>query len=190
MKNFVEIYCDSFYLRPLLENDIEAIYQIWINDHIRKFLFDNVIISKQQAMDEITGSIQLFEKYRYGLWGVFLENNDTMIGFTGYRNFYKPPELHMLYGLLPEYCGRGYATILAKMMIKYGFEEVGFDTIIANTDTLNVASARVMEKAGMVFDKKAVKNGIETIYYRYERNDYLSAELEYRIRYPAKNNSG
>jgi RimJ/RimL family protein N-acetyltransferase len=182
MKNFIEIFYGPFYLRPLLEKDIEVIYQIWTNDHVRKYLFDNVIISKEKAEDEITSSVQSFEKYRYGLWGVIFENNTTLIGFAGYRNFYTPPELHLLYGLLPEYCGKGFASILAKIMIKYGFEELGFDTIIANTDTLNVASARVIEKAGMTFEKQTVKNDIDTIYYRYDREDYLSVNLQYTVR--------
>ncbi|MCG8606895.1 GNAT family N-acetyltransferase [bacterium] len=76
-----------------------------------------------------------------------------MIGFTGYRHFYDPPELQLLYGLLPEHFGKGYATHFARIMIRYGFETLGFGAIVACADNPNTASIRVMEKAGMQFDR-------------------------------------
>ncbi len=169
MKHHIEIYSEPFYLRPLLISDLHEIHAIWTDPHVRKYLFDDNIISLEAAMVEIKNSLQSFERHRYGLWAVFLEKSMRMIGFTGFRNFHEPPELQLLYGLLPKHCGKGYATRLARLMIKYAFEELQFNAVLASADAPNAASICVMQKAGMKFFKRVNINGLDTIYYRVER---------------------
>jgi ribosomal-protein-alanine N-acetyltransferase len=98
MKNCVKIRSRPFYLRPLLESDLEEIYAIWTNPAVRKYLFDDVIIPIERAASEIHESTLSFEKSQYGLWAVFLQDAPEMIGFTGYRHFFDPPQLQLLYG--------------------------------------------------------------------------------------------
>ena len=103
---------------------------------------------------------------------MFLKDVTGIIGFTGYRNYHDPPELQLLYGLLPEYCGNGYATILAKLIIKYGFKELNMHEVIACADVPNVASLKVMQKAGMKFDKQIEIGGLDLIYYKIVRENF------------------
>ena len=53
------------------------------------------------------------------------------------------------YLLNEPYWGNGYATEVARALIKYGFEEHGMHRIIAKCDARNEASSHVMEKCGM-----------------------------------------
>ena len=57
-------------------------------------------------------------------------------------------------------------------MIRYGFETLGFDEIIASADAPNEASFRVMEKTGMTFQKRVLIDGLDTIYYAVSRADF------------------
>lgn len=171
MNHHLEIHSDIFHLRPLRISDLHDIHAIWTDPHVRKYLFDDHIISLETALVEIKKSLQSFEKHRYGLWAVFLDKSRSgkMIGFTGFRPFHDPPELQLLYGLLPKYWGKGHATALAKIMIKYAFDELHFNEVLASGDAPNSASIRVMQKAGMKFFKRVNINGMDTIYYRVER---------------------
>lgn len=45
--------------------------------------------------------------------------------------------------------GRGYATEGARALIDLGFVELDIDTVVATTMTVNTASRRVLEKAGL-----------------------------------------
>jgi ribosomal-protein-alanine N-acetyltransferase len=172
MKNYIEIYSEPFYLRPLLESDLYEIHAIWTDAHVRKYLFDDILISLETALLEIKNSLLNFQKYHCGLWAVYRKKSRQMIGFAGFRHFHQPPELQLLYGLLPQYWGKGYATKLAKLMLKYAFEELKFDSVIASADAPNAASIRVMEKAGMKFMKRVTKNGLDTIYHKLEKRHY------------------
>ena len=172
VRNKFEISAVPLFLRPILETDLDEIHAIWTNEQVKKYLFDDEVISTETALEEIKTSGLSFEQNKHGLWGVFFKDSPKMIGFTGYRNFHDPPELQLLYGLLPEYFGKGYATTLAKVMIKYGFEELDFEEIIACADVPNVASLKVMQKAGMKFDKQIEIGGSDLIYYKIVREGF------------------
>ena len=51
----------------------------------------------------------LFEEQGFGQFAIRLRDEEPLIGFTGYRFFHDPPELHLLYGIAPAYWGRGFA---------------------------------------------------------------------------------
>jgi len=54
------------------------------------------------------------------------------------------------YVLARDCWGRGYATEAATALVRAGFEELGLRRIFATCDVDNVASARVLEKVGLV----------------------------------------
>ena len=53
------------------------------------------------------------------------------------------------YKFHPDFWGKGFATETAKALIKFGFEEYNLHRIEAGVATENLASKRVLEKAGM-----------------------------------------
>ena len=91
-------------------------------------------------------------------------------------HFHDPPQLELLYGIAPEYWNRGFATEVSLAMMRYGFEVLGFERIDASTDAPNRASVRVMEKAGMKFEKCVGTRGLETVYYSIWREAFEMGE--------------
>ena len=73
--------------------------------------------------------------------------------------------------------GQGLAAAAARVLIRYGFEALGFNEIIASTDASNEASIRVMEKAGMTFQKRLLLDGLDTIYYVISRATFEAVDL-------------
>lgn len=51
--------------------------------------------------------------------------------------------------LTPEHRGKGYVTEMGRELIRYAFEEMGVDKVIAHCDTRNLPSYRVMERLSM-----------------------------------------
>ena len=82
----------------------------------------------------------------------------------------------MGYWLAEPYWGRGIVTEAVRQMIDYGFRTFDITRIFARPFGTNIASCRVLEKAGMRlearFEKTAIKNGM------------LVDELWYAIRRP------
>lgn len=51
--------------------------------------------------------------------------------------------------LLPRFRRQGYVTEMGRELLRYGFDELGADRIIAHCDTRNMPSYAVMERLGM-----------------------------------------
>ncbi|MDH3734740.1 MAG: GNAT family N-acetyltransferase, partial [Gemmatimonadota bacterium] len=102
----------------------------------------------------------------WGLWAVRLSDSDVVAGFAGFRHFFDPPEVQLLYGLAPDFWGRGLATEAARAVVDYAFEQLDFEVVVAATDVPNVSSVRVMERLGMTFDRATDEGEHGTVYYR------------------------
>jgi len=83
-------------------------------------------------------------------WKVCLRDSNQFIGLAGYtlsNDKFKLGEIY--YKLHPDYWGNGYATEVAKRLVKTGFEDFGLQKVEAGVATENIKSIRVLEKTGM-----------------------------------------
>jgi len=168
-------------LQPLRLDDLDSIHALWTNPGVRRFLFDDQIISREQAADEINDSIARFEAHGCGLWGARLRQQPELIGFCGYRFFHEPPQLQLLYGFHPVNWSKGFATEAARAMIRFGFEQAGLDFVIASADAPNSASLAVMERAGMRFDRRETIDRLDTVYYKLDRRAFTPDNSYYAV---------
>ncbi|HKQ50948.1 MAG TPA: GNAT family N-acetyltransferase, partial [Pyrinomonadaceae bacterium] len=159
-------------LRPLTLEDADELHRLFVEPGVRKFLWDDEVIPKERAESTIETSINSFETRGFGLWAVSPRTEAALIGFSGFWFFHDPPQLELLYGLSESYWNMGLATELARAMLGYGFEELRFVRVEASTDAANVASQRVMQKAGMAFWKRECTNGLDTVYYAVTREAF------------------
>jgi ribosomal-protein-alanine N-acetyltransferase len=89
------------------------------------------------------------ERHRFSLWPVELRPTGDMIGLTGLQHLAGGPEVEVGYRFLRDHWGHGYATEAATAAIRFGFDELELDRIVAVTMPTNQASRRVMEKCGL-----------------------------------------
>lgn len=66
----------------------------------------------------------------------------------------------------------GLATEASRAVMRYAFEDLGFAEVVASTDAPNAASIRVMERLGMKFEKWITTGGLDTVYYKIERERF------------------
>jgi ribosomal-protein-alanine N-acetyltransferase len=116
---------------------------------VRRYLLDDALVTPAWVNDEIVASDERFAKGGAGLWSIQLASGGSIIGFVGFREFFDPPQLQLLYGLLPAFWGRGVATEAALTICEYAFRELGFLEIAAATDVPNEASIAVLRRLGM-----------------------------------------
>ena len=160
-----EIGTSRLRLRPFGREDLDDLHRLWTDSHVRRFLWDDKIISREQAVEIIESSVDSFDRYGFGFWCIFPPDTLELIGFAGLRRFGDPPEVELLYGIAPSHCGRGLATEAATAMIDYAFRRVGLEIIFARADAPNAASTRVMQKCGMKFLSRGIVDGLDTITY-------------------------
>jgi len=174
-----EITTSRLRLCPIRIEELDELHRLWTEPEMRKYIWDGVAISREDAASIITLSSRYFIHERFGLWALRLEETAAeaalIIGFCGFWYFRDPPQLELIYGLQPAYWGRGLATEAARAMIQYGFDELSFESITGSTDAANARSALVMERAGMTLTRCALAGGLDTMFYSISRSEYEQA---------------
>lgn len=142
---------------------------------VRRYLLDDGLVSAEWVRDEIVASERRFAQAGTGLWSIRTEDDPRIVGFVGFREFFDPPQLQLLYGLLPGCWGRGLATEAAARICELAFEELGFHEVLAATDLPNDASVRVLQRLGMKQVRTSDEGVAGTAYFRVDRDDWLAA---------------
>jgi len=132
-------------LKPISDSDQTAMISILTDDIVKKTYLLPDFRTKEQA-------VMLFSKLReysrsdmHYVRGIYL--NETLIGILNDVEI-REGSIELGYVIHPDYHNHGYATEALTAAIRDLFEH-GFTTVIAGAFEDNLASIRVMEKAGM-----------------------------------------
>jgi RimJ/RimL family protein N-acetyltransferase len=136
-------------LRPVHMAEAAELHALLVHEEVRRYLTDGVAMSRAWVEGIIRESAVSFAARGLGLWSAREHRVQMIIGLTGFRDFYNPPVLELLYALQPSHWHRGFATEMAQAAIDYAFRHAGLPAVRASTDAPNQASLRVLERLGM-----------------------------------------
>ena len=103
-------------LRPLVDADVDALHIFWNDPAVRRYLWEGKAISTEQVRAVVADSERNFEILGAGYFAVeLLDNPGELIGFCGYRRFEDSEQPELLYGLLPEFWGKGFVILLIRI---------------------------------------------------------------------------
>ena len=165
-------------LRPVHDEDLDDLHQCFVHPEVRRYLLDDEIIGVDQVAGLIGQSERSFQREGYGFYGLRLRESDFhdrqgLIGFCGCRPADFADGLELLFGLYPEYWGKGLGSEAARKVLGHLFENTDIEQIYATTDTPNQRSVRVLQRLGMCFDRRCELRGLDTVFYSMSRQDYL-----------------
>lgn len=100
-------------------------------------------------------------KAGFSRWAVVEKKGGEIIGSCGFA-FADSGEIELGYLFDRNFWGKGFATEAARACLRYGFEKIGFEKVIALTDLEHEKSQNVLKKIG--FRERGVeKNADETL---------------------------
>jgi [ribosomal protein S5]-alanine N-acetyltransferase len=141
-------------LREFEASDEEALHAFASDPEVTRFTTwgPNTPADTRAFLDEVRDQARSAERSRFALAAV-----DSATGhLLGSAELFVESREH-LRGELgwvfdPAYWGRGYATEATRILLRFGFDDLGLHRIAATCHPDNAASARVLEKAGMTFE--------------------------------------
>src|SRR5688572_2088973 len=112
-----------------------------------------------------------WDDHGFGFWTVRDRLTGEFIGRGGlrYASIEGRREIEVGYGFREECWGKGLATELAIESVRVGFTELRFPDLVSFTLTSNLASKRVMEKAGFRYERDIVYADLPHVLYRQRR---------------------
>ncbi|MBS1786774.1 MAG: GNAT family N-acetyltransferase [Acidobacteria bacterium] len=172
----VRLQTSRLRLMPFQRSDVDDLHRMWTEPEVRKYLWDDLVIPRDTVVAIVENSLQSFAESGLGFWMLNLKGSFRIAGFAGLRHFRLPEsnyqEVEVLYGLLPDYWGKGLATEAAEAILQYGFQQLRLERIYAGADPPNIASIKVMERLGMKFLCTVNLNGLPAIYYVMRKSQF------------------
>lgn len=181
--NAPDIETSRLRFRPFAPDDLDALAEIFGDREVVKFLGDGEAVTKAETVQHLRNFIERYwEQQRFGRWALIHKADDRLIGYCGLRLLNNEiPEL--TYVLARAYWGSGLATEAARACLRYGFEELGLERIVAATQPENVASQHVLEKLCMKYEGDKSFYGINCVYYSISRENYRRDDSYYRLHF-------
>ncbi len=158
------------------DQHLDTLHALWTEPDVRRYLWDDRIISRQEVAGVIEASRASFEQDGLGFWVLVLSGSKEPVGFAGLRGFDDAGEVEILYGLAPNYWRRGLATEAARRVLRFAFEDLELEEVFAGADPPNIRSFRVMERLGFKLHSRRILEGVETDYYSLTRQQYRSLD--------------
>lgn len=153
-RNDIVLRTERLVLRDWRDEDIPAFAALNADPEVGEFILGPL---DQAKSDALAARIRAGIAERgWGLWAVEIVGGDPFIGFTGITpiNFEATfaPATEIGWRLARSAWGHGYATEAASAVLAHAFNELGFQSLVAITGTINRRSRRVMERIGMRYD--------------------------------------
>lgn len=129
-------------LRTLQSSDALFLIQLWTNEQVRKHLGGP--INKDKAEQK---AVEYIDKKGYFV--VVEKGSGKTIGICSLDK-YRTGDIEVSFEFLPEAWGEGFGKETITEVIKWGFENMAIDHIIAVTQITNTRSRKLLESIGMV----------------------------------------
>lgn len=141
-------------LRPWIDDDFEPLVSMCADPRVMEF--SPSVFSRQQTEAMWRRIQEHFARYGFGPWAMEVDGKFAgSLGLDWIRfETHFTPCVEIGYRLRPEFWGRGLATEGGQAALRYGFECLELQEIVAFTIPANQKSRRVMEKIGLVFSEE------------------------------------
>lgn len=177
-----EIETDRLRLRAFMPGDVDDLLPVFGDAEVMKHISGGKTRTREETETGLRRTIEGWRKRGFGLWAVAGKDDDRVIGYCGLIFLEDTPEIEVAYGLAQSFWGRGLATEAARASLRYGFEELKLDVIVAVVNPENAASRRVLEKLGLRHTKNAHHYGADLMYYEISKTGYQPGDASYLLR--------
>lgn len=168
-------------LRVITADDLDVMEMLFNDNDVQKYLAPANRRTREQLKVMIEKFALNWQKRGFGIWCVCLKDTEKMIGYCGFQYLDNTPQIEILFGYLKDYWGHGFATEAAHACLRFGCKELGYEKLYAIIHPENLASRHVLEKLGMIFDKKKEYYQIDSNFYVISAADYKSNNNFYEV---------
>lgn len=143
-------------LRELIPSDEKGMFTLDADPEVHKYLGNQPVTSMEEIRAAIRFIRQQYVDNGIGRWAVIEKATNQFVGWAGLKLITTPINnrvgyYDLGYRFIKQYWGKGYASEAAKAIVDYGFNRMGLKEIYGMVETGNIASRKVLEKAGLKY---------------------------------------
>lgn len=174
---FEQFETENLILRKFRRDDVECYFnRIGSSEDVTKYMLWQPHKSMLESRESIEKILARYEAGNCYSWAIALQEDDSIIGRIDLLRFDETDSsCSFAYMLGKEFWGQGFGTEALTAVFEFAFEKMEIQTIIADHMSENIASGKVMQKAGMHYVTKHSS--------KYEKNENIYDADEYKITY-------
>jgi ribosomal-protein-alanine N-acetyltransferase len=175
MKIFAET--NRIILRELVLEDAPAMFEMYSDPEVLKYLGEKPIQTIKEAEDIILFIRKQYEEFGIGRWAIVNKESDEFVGWGGlkYRTDLTNGHINYYdvgYRLIRRFWGQGYATESALASVKYAFKELNAPAVYAMANCDNVGSINALHKTGLKITGRYNDKGILCEWFEMTKEDW------------------
>ena len=141
-------------LRKLTIDDSEFVLELLNEPSFLRHIGDRGVRTLEDARQYILNRlVTSYERNGFGLYLVELKESRVPIGISGLVKRDTLPDADIGFAFLPAYWSKGYALESAAAVMNYARDVLGLNRILAITSPDNEASAKLLGKIGLRFER-------------------------------------
>ncbi|NGX47472.1 MAG: hypothetical protein K1000chlam3_00846 [Chlamydiae bacterium] len=146
------------------EENIDMTALLFADPMVMRYIRNGKTLECEEAYKTFLKNQKHWETFGFGNVDVFEKKSDEHIGrgclvHPAYQHDY--PDVEVGYLLHQKFWGKGFATEIARALLKWGFENLQLDTIIGVTCKENIVSQKILKKVGMRFRGEEIYPGTD-----------------------------
>lgn len=141
-------------LRPLTTEDAEDVFAYASDAEVTRYMLWEAHRSAGDSRAFLNDVVEGYGKGDFATWGLTLKGDDRVVGTCGYDGAWVPrhARAELGYALARGHWNRGLTTEAVRTVVRFGFEVMKLNKVVARCFVGNAASERVMQKAGMTYE--------------------------------------
>ncbi len=137
--------------------DYEDVKKLYTDERVRQFL--GGIIEEQVYRIKFNAMCNAKDNGLY--WVIRHKNDNQFIGLVSLDLHHDGVSNEISYQLIPKWWGYGYATEIVQEAINFAFNKLGLSRVVAETQTENKSSCKLLKKVGMSLEGRVERYGAE-----------------------------
>ena len=148
---FHPIETEHLLLRKLELGDVYEYYERLMGDaDVSRYMLFDPHQTIMESLEDMQQKLRCYDEEPFYCWGVERKEEAGLMGMVQLLRFDEQADsCSFVYMLGCNYWNQGYGTEILKAVFRFAFEELEVQRILADHMTKNIASGKVMEKAGM-----------------------------------------
>lgn len=153
---------ERLYLRRVTLADADLLLAVWTDPAFIRNVGDRGVRTISEAVKAMQdGALKLYADHGYGPYAMVRKADGSRIGICGLfkRDNLDWPDIG--FGVLPDYCGQGYAGEAAFAVLEHARDDLEIETLTAIVSHENAPSIGLIEKLGLAYVKMITMPGEE-----------------------------
>lgn len=144
-------------ITKMQKSDYENMKKLYFDEDVRRFL--GGVPSQEIFESNFNGMLSCEDDLFY--WVVQLKDNNEFIGLVSLDKYHDGLNTEISYQFIPKWWGQGYGEEVIRKVIDYAFDELKLKKLVAETQSANKNSCKLLKKVGMTLEGIVMRFGAE-----------------------------